>query len=178
MLLQIMDYGKLTDANGRPTDFRHVIMIMTSNVGAREMAQARIGFGETENFGADEAVFKKVFSPEFRNRLDARIAFSPLKPEAMLLIVDKMITELNLQLKERHVELKIDDAVRQYLATKGFDKSMGARPLGRLIQDEVKRPLADKLLFGELEKGGLATARLNSQGLIEFDIDLSGLPAA
>lgn len=171
MLLQIMDYGKLTDANGRPTDFRHAIIIMTSNVGAREMAQSRIGFGDNENSGVDEHIFKQVFSPEFRNRLDARIAFAPLKPEAMLQIVDKMVRELNTQLKERKVELELSDEVRQYLATKGFDKTMGARPLGRLIQDEIKRPLADKLLFGELENGGHAKAVLTSVGTIDFVIE-------
>lgn len=170
MLLQIMDYGKLTDANGRPTDFRHAVIIMTSNVGARELAHSRIGFGDSDNFGVDEGVFKQVFSPEFRNRLDARIAFAPLKPEAMLLIVDKMVRELNEQLKERKVELTLSSEVREYLATKGFDKSMGARPLGRLIQDEIKRPLADKLLFGELEKGGKAQAVLSKAQTIDFKI--------
>jgi ATP-dependent Clp protease ATP-binding subunit ClpA len=171
MLLQIMDYGKLTDANGRPTDFRHAIIIMTSNVGAREMAHSRIGFGDSENFGADESVFRQVFSPEFRNRLDARISFAPLKPEAMLRIVDKMFGELNLQLKDRKVELELTPEVREYLANKGFDRAMGARPLGRLIQDEIKRPLADKLLFGELEKGGHAKAVLSKDtGKVEFEI--------
>lgn len=170
MLLQVMDYGKLTDANGRPTDFRHAILIMTSNVGARELAQARIGFGDSANFGADEGVFKKVFSPEFRNRLDARISFSALKPQAMLKIVDKMILELNAQLKERNVELKVDRKVREYLAAKGYDPSMGARPLARIIQDEIKRPLADRILFGDLEKGGIASARLGKSGAIELKI--------
>jgi len=170
MLLQIMDYGKLTDANGRPTDFRHAIIIMTSNVGAREMAQNRIGFGDSENKGVDESIFRQVFSPEFRNRLDARIAFAPLMPEAMLLIVDKMIRELNVQLKERKVELELSEEVRQYLASKGFDKTMGARPLGRLIQDEIKRPLADKLLFGELENGGHAKAVMTGMGSVDFVI--------
>lgn len=170
MLLQIMDYGKLTDANGRPTDFRHAVIIMTSNVGAREMAHSRIGFGDSENFGVDEAVFRQVFSPEFRNRLDARIAFAPLKPEAMERIVDKMMAELNVQLRERSVTVELTSEVRAYLATKGFDKTMGARPLGRLIQDEIKRPLADKLLFGELEKGGHAKALLSKEGKVTFDI--------
>lgn len=163
MLLQILDYGKLTDSNGRATDFRHVVLIMTSNVGAREMSQARIGFGDTDNLGADETAFKKLFSPEFRNRLDARISFLPLKPEAMMHIVDKFLAELQTQLAERNVTIETTDKAKQYLAEKGYDKAMGARPLSRIIQDEIKRPLADRLLFGDLKNGGKVKIDLMSE---------------
>jgi len=146
MLLQVMDYGKLTDANGRSADFRHVVLIMTSNIGAREASMSKIGFGDVENAGADETVFKRVFSPEFRNRLDARIAFKALGPDSCLRIVDKMIAELNQQLIASKVTVTLSDAAKAFLVEKGFDKSMGARPFARVIQDDVKKPLADYLL--------------------------------
>jgi ATP-dependent Clp protease ATP-binding subunit ClpA len=164
MLLQVMDYGKLTDNNGRPTDFRHVILIMTSNVGAQEMAQARIGFGDTDNFGADEAAFKKLFSPEFRNRLDARIPFAPLKPESMARIVDKFLKELEMQLSEQQISLKVSSEARQHFATKGYDKIMGARPLARLIQDKIKRPLADLILKAKAKTSKTANVDLGVDG--------------
>jgi ATP-dependent Clp protease ATP-binding subunit ClpA len=171
MLLQIMDYGKLTDSNGRPTDFRHVILIMTSNVGAREMAQSRIGFGDSEQNWADEGAFKRLFSPEFRNRLDARIPFAPLKPDAMIRIVDKLMSEMQGQLAERSVTMEVSPVAKQYLAQKGFDKTMGARPLARVVQDKIKRPMADKLLFGELKNGGHILVDLNASGEIQFQIE-------
>ncbi len=176
MLLQIMDYGKLTDSNGRPTDFRHIILIMTSNVGAREMAQSRIGFGDSEQNWADEAAFKRVFSPEFRNRLDARIAFAALKPEAMIKIVDKLLGELQAQLAERNVTIEVLATAKQYLAQKGFDKTMGARPLARVVQDKIKRPLADQLLFGDLKNGGHVLVDLNEAGEIKFQVEAKLLP--
>jgi ATP-dependent Clp protease ATP-binding subunit ClpA len=154
MLLQVMDYAKLTDNNGRASDFRHVILIMTSNVGAREMAQRKIGFGDPENVGADETAFKRMFSPEFRNRLDARISFASLQPEAMHRIVDKFIKQMEVQLAERKITVELTDESRDWLARIGYDKTMGARPLARIIQEEVKRPLTDEILFGDLEKGG------------------------
>ncbi len=164
MLLQVMDYGKLTDNNGRPTDFRHVILIMTSNVGAQEMAQARIGFGDTDNLGADENAFKKLFSPEFRNRLDARISFAPLKPESMARVVDKFLKELEAQLAEQQITLKVSTEAREHFATKGYDKTMGARPLGRLIQDEIKRPLANLILKSRSKGTKLADVNLGTDG--------------
>ncbi len=154
ILLQVMDYGKLTDSNGRPTDFRHVVLIMTSNVGARELTIKKIGFGDSQNIGADDTVFKRTFSPEFRNRLDARLTFLPLSPYAMEKIVDKFAGELKNQLSEKKVDLKLTELAKKYLAKHGYDKTMGARPLARLIQEELKKPLADKLLFGELKGGG------------------------
>jgi len=167
MLLQVMDYGKLTDSNGRPTNFRHVILIMTSNLGARELAQRRIGFGDSENDAADEAIYKQLFSPEFRNRLDARIRFLPLSPQAMTKIVDKFILELREQLAERKVVLKCSPEARELLAIQGYDKLMGARPLARLIQDQIKKPLADLMLFGELQKGGTALIDLLEENSVK-----------
>jgi ATP-dependent Clp protease ATP-binding subunit ClpA len=157
VLLQVMDHGTLTDNNGKKSDFRHAILIMTSNVGAADLARKQVGFGERSSAGQDEVAFKATFSPEFRNRLDARISFDPLTPEVMGKVVDKFILELSDQLKERDVALQLTDAARAYLADKGYDKDMGARPLSRLIQDEVKRPLGDEVLFGELEDGGAVT---------------------
>jgi ATP-dependent Clp protease ATP-binding subunit ClpA len=154
VLLQVMDHGTLTDNNGKPADFRHVILIMTSNVGARDLAATRLGFGERGKVGEDDKAFKNLFSPEFRNRLDARIQFAALDPTVMKSIVAKFIDELEVQLAERHVTIELTDAAVDYLAKKGYDPDFGARPLDRLVQDEVKRPLGDELLFGKLEHGG------------------------
>ena len=164
ILLQIMDHGKLTDNNGRQSDFRHVILIMTSNVGARALEQNKIGFGDATNVGADETAFKRMFSPEFRNRLDARIPFGHLEPEVMGKIVDKFIKELNNQLLEREVSLELSEEARNWLGEKGYDKSMGARPLGRVIQEELKKPLTEVLLFGDLENGGHTIVDLDPEG--------------
>jgi ATP-dependent Clp protease ATP-binding subunit ClpA len=156
LLLQVMDHGSLTDNNGRKSDFRHVILIMTSNVGARELSRRMPGFGAAsgERFGDTDEAYKRMFSPEFRNRLDAKIDFAPLDPAVMGKIVDKFIAELAAQLAERKVTIALTDAARAYLGKKGYDPMNGARPLARVIQDEVKRPLTDELLFGKLEGGG------------------------
>jgi ATP-dependent Clp protease ATP-binding subunit ClpA len=154
VLLQVMDHGTLTDNNGKPADFRHVIIIMTSNVGARELATVRVGFGERGKSGEDDKAYKNLFSPEFRNRLDARVQFAPLDPTVMKSIVNKFIRELEVQLLERNVALRLTDRAVDYLAAKGYDPDFGARPLDRLVQDEVKRPLSSELLFGKLENGG------------------------
>jgi ATP-dependent Clp protease ATP-binding subunit ClpA len=154
VLLQVMDHGTLTDNNGKPADFRHVILIMTSNVGARELATVRVGFGERGKAGEDDKAYKNLFSPEFRNRLDARVQFSPLDPAVMKSIVSKFIRELEIQLLERQVTIRLTDRAVDYLAKKGYDPDFGARPLDRLVQDEVKRPLSSELLFGRLEHGG------------------------
>jgi ATP-dependent Clp protease ATP-binding subunit ClpA len=164
ILLQVMDHGKLTDNNGKPADFRHVILIMTSNVGAREMAKAKIGFSDELNLDAGDAAFKRLFTPEFRNRLDARVPFQPLAPEAMTLIVDKFVKELDAQLDEREVTLELTAAAREWLGAKGYDKAMGARPLTRVIQEEIKKALTDEILFGGLEKGGHAVIDLDPDG--------------
>jgi ATP-dependent Clp protease ATP-binding subunit ClpA len=154
VLLQVMDHGTLTDNNGKKADFRHVIVIMTSNVGAQDLARAPVGFGQRSGSGRDDIAFRNTFSPEFRNRLDGRISFDPLTPGVMGKVVDKFLLELNTQLAERNVTLELTNAARDYLSEKGYDKDNGARPLGRLIQDELKRPLTEELLFGELEHGG------------------------
>ncbi|HKI01854.1 MAG TPA: AAA family ATPase [Thermoanaerobaculia bacterium] len=164
ILLQVMDHGTLTDTNGKPTDFRHVILLMTSNVGAREMAGRTPGFSELiegaprslKDTDADRAV-ERLFSPEFRNRLDARLRFNPLSPQVMEQIVEKFIRELTAQLGEKNVKIETTEAARKLLAEKGFDPTFGARPLGRVIEDQVKRPLTEELLFGALENGGTAT---------------------
>jgi ATP-dependent Clp protease ATP-binding subunit ClpA len=164
ILLQVMDHGTLTDTNGKPTDFRHVILLMTSNVGARELAQRALGFSELtegatrvpKDTDADRAV-ERLFSPEFRNRLDARLRFNALSPQVMEQIVDKFIRELSLQLAEKKVTIDLTEPARKLLAEKGFDPTFGARPLGRVIEDKVKRPLTEELLFGALENGGTAT---------------------
>lgn len=154
VLLQVMDHGTLTDNNGKKSDFRHVVLIMTSNVGARELTQSRVGFGERGNAGDDDRAYKNMFSPEFRNRLDARIQFRSLDKGVMNHIVDKFIRELGAMLADKNVTLDVSDEARRYLADKGYDPANGARPLARVIESEVKRPLGDQLLFGELENGG------------------------
>jgi ATP-dependent Clp protease ATP-binding subunit ClpA len=168
ILLQVMDHGTLTDTNGKPTDFRHVILLMTSNVGAREMAAHSLGFADHGDHGtglptrtakdtdSDKAV-ERLFSPEFRNRLDARLRFNALSPAVMEKIVDKFVRELSLQLAEKKVTVELTEAARKLLAEKGFDPTFGARPLARVIEETVKRPLTDELLFGVLENGGTAT---------------------
>ncbi len=169
ILLQVMDHGTLTDHNGRKADFRHAVLIMTSNVGARELASRRVGFGDRSSIGEDDAAYRNAFSPEFRNRLDARISFKSLDPKVMALIVDKFMEELRGQVADRKVTVAMTDAVRDYLAREGFDPTMGARPLARVIQEQVKTPLGDEILFGRLEKGGHVRLRL-ADGAIEFDI--------
>ena len=156
LLLQVMDHGALTDNNGRKSDFRHVVLIMTSNVGARELSRHMPGFGVggTDRMGDTDEAYKRMFSPEFRNRLDAKIDFAPLDPAVMGQIVDKFVAELASQLGERNVKIELSQAARALLAKKGFDPMNGARPLSRVIQDEVKRPLTDELLFGKLMTGG------------------------
>ena len=158
ILLQVMDHGRLTDNNGVASDFRHVILIMTSNVGARDLAKRRVGFGETgaAQRGSEEKAYKDLFSPEFRNRLDARVGFGPLDPVVVLNIVDKFIGELDNQLKERKATIQLTEAARKLVAEKGYDPEMGARPLARVIQNEIKKKLTDELLFGKLEHGGEA----------------------
>jgi ATP-dependent Clp protease ATP-binding subunit ClpA len=155
ILLQVMDYGKLTDNNGKTIDFRNVILIMTTNAGASELAKASIGIARSATReGADEEAINRTFTPEFRNRLDAIIPFAPLNPETIGRVVDKFIMQLEAQLGDRGVTIELTDAARQWLGKKGYDPSMGARPLSRVIQEHVKKPLADELLFGRLTKGG------------------------
>ena len=154
ILLQIMDHGKLTDHNGKQVDFRNVVFIMTTNAGAAEMAKAAIGFEREERVGEDEEAIERMFSPEFRNRLDAVIPFSSLPPKVMSKVVDKFIMELEAQLSDRDVTIELTNHSRKWLAKKGFNRRFGARPLARLIQEHIKKPLSEELLFGELTKGG------------------------
>ena len=154
VLLQVMDYGKLTDHNGKTVDFRNVILIMTTNAGASELAKPAIGFESGERTGDDEEAIKRMFSPEFRNRLDAVIGFKSLPPEVMARVVDKFIMQLEDQLADRGVEIELSDAAKAWLAKTGHDPAFGARPLTRVIQEHVKKPLADELLFGKISRGG------------------------
>ena len=166
VLLQIMDHGKLTDNNGKSTDFRHVILLMTSNVGARDLGRRSVGFGDNRATGDAEREYKLLFSPEFRNSLDARIAFDALSPGTMGSIVDKFMKELSGQLAEKHVTIEVTEPARTYLAEKGYDPDFGARPLARIIQEEVKTPLGEELLFGALEKGGSVVV-----GIVDAEVE-------
>jgi ATP-dependent Clp protease ATP-binding subunit ClpA len=169
VLLQVMDHGTLTDNNGKKSDFRHVVLIMTSNVGAADLARRMLGFGQRDSRGREDIALKNMFSPEFRNRLDARISFDALSREVMKQVVDKFMKELGQQLSERDATVELTEAAREYLADKGYDPDNGARPLARLIQDEVKQPLSEELLFGRLEGGGAVRVDFR-QEKIWFDI--------
>jgi len=171
LLLQVMDHGKLTDNNGRTTDFRHVILIMTTNAGAFEMQQSAIGFTPQSKDGESAEAIKRIFSPEFRNRLDAVIPFAQLDRETIKIVVDKFILELETQLSEKNVELELTKTARDWLADHGHDPLMGARPMARLIQEKIKKPLADALLFGDLQNGGRVTIDIGDNG--EPDISFS-----
>ncbi len=154
ILLQVMDHGTLTDNAGRMADFRHIILIMTSNAGAFEMQQGSIGFNPQPRSGDDAEAVKRIFSPEFRNRLDSTIHFTTLDRSTILHVVDKFIMELEIQLQEKGVELEVSKSVRKWLAGRGYDPMMGARPMARLIQEKIKKPLAEEILFGKLARGG------------------------
>jgi ATP-dependent Clp protease ATP-binding subunit ClpA len=157
LLLQVMDYGRLTDNNGKTIDFRNVILIMTTNAGAADLAKSAFGFMQDRRTGDDEVEIKRLFTPEFRNRLDAIIPFKSLAPATVARVVDKFIAALEAQLAVKHVSINLTDAARNHLARIGYDPTMGARPLARLIQDTIKKPLADELLFGRLSNGGHVT---------------------
>ncbi|MGB1751060.1 MAG: ATP-dependent Clp protease ATP-binding subunit ClpA [Paracoccaceae bacterium] len=166
ILLQIMDHGTLTDHNGRSVDFRNVILIMTSNAGAADMAKAAIGFGRDRREGEDTAAIERMFTPEFRNRLDAVISFAPLPKETILQVVEKFVLQLEAQLMDRHVSIELSKAAAEWLADKGYDEKMGARPLARVIQEHIKKPLAEELLFGKLAKGGLVKVAVHKGELV------------
>ena len=163
ILLQVMDHGSLTDHNGKKIDFRNVILIMTTNAGASEMAKSAIGFGSSKRSGEDEEALNRLFTPEFRNRLDAIIPFSPLPTAVIHKVVQKFVMQLETQLSERNVTFDLHDDAVAWLAEKGYDEKMGARPLGRVIQEHIKKPLANEILFGKLKKGGVVSVSLDKK---------------
>ena len=165
LLLQVMDHGTLTDNNGRKADFRNVVLIMTTNAGAQEMGRPSIGFAEQDNSTDGMEVIRRIFTPEFRNRLDAIVQFSALKLEVVKTVVDKFLTELQAQLDEKRVTLEVDEAARAWLAREGYDEKMGARPMQRLIQEKIKRQLAEDLLFGDLASGGTVHVTIEDNDL-------------
>ncbi|MDH3231205.1 MAG: ATP-dependent Clp protease ATP-binding subunit ClpA [Alphaproteobacteria bacterium] len=166
ILLQVMDHGKLTDNNGKSVDFRNVILIMTTNAGAADLARPAMGFEREKRVGDDQDAINRMFTPEFRNRLDASIGFVALEPEIVALVVDKFVMELEGQLADRNVTIELSAAARKWLAEKGHDPAFGARPLGRVIQEHIKKPLAEELLFGKLAKGGLVRVDLKDGKLV------------
>jgi ATP-dependent Clp protease ATP-binding subunit ClpA len=172
ILLQVMDHAALTDNNGRKADFRNIVLIMTTNAGAREMGGSPLGFGYPTNAGKGKEAIEKTFSPEFRNRLDATIAFNALSPEVIERIVDKFVRELEGQLRERRISIRLSVRARRWIADRGYDPVFGARPMGRLIQTEVKRALADEILFGRLQNGGQVQID-ESEGKLTFNYEES-----
>ncbi|MCC7348696.1 MAG: AAA family ATPase, partial [Variibacter sp.] len=176
ILLQVMDHGKLTDHNGKTVDFRNVILIMTTNAGAADMAKPAIGFGASVRVGEDQEAIQRMFTPEFRNRLDAVIAFAGLSPEIVARVVDKFVMQLEAQLADRNVTIETSSAAREWLAEKGYDPLYGARPLARVIQEHIKKPLAEELLFGRLAKGGSVKVELRD-GALAFDYFEAAPPA-
>jgi ATP-dependent Clp protease ATP-binding subunit ClpA len=176
ILLQVMDHGKLTDHNGKTVDFRNVILIMTTNAGAADMAKPTIGFERAQRLGEDEEAIKRMFTPEFRNRLDAVIPFAGLSPEIVGRVVDKFVMQLEAQLADRNVTIELSSAAREWLAERGYEPLYGARPLARVIQEVVKKPLAEELLFGRLVKGGSVKVNLKDGALV-FDYVEAAPPA-
>ncbi len=171
ILLQVMDHGTLTDNNGRKVDFRNVVLILTSNVGSREQERRSVGIGELQSpLHAAKKAVEQTFTPEFRNRLDAIVYFNALDPKTVIQVVSKQLTELETQLLAKGVDLEVSDEARDWLATKGYDRLLGARPLARLIQDQIKKPLAEEILFGRLENGGKVRIK-KKPGLEELDFE-------
>ncbi|MFD0857383.1 ATP-dependent Clp protease ATP-binding subunit ClpA [Roseovarius aquimarinus] len=171
ILLQVMDHGTLTDHNGRKVDFRNVVLIMTSNAGASELAKTAIGFGRESRAGEDTAAIERTFTPEFRNRLDAVISFGALPKEVIMQVVEKFVLQLEAQLMDRNVTIELTEPAAAWLADKGYDDKMGARPLGRVIQEYIKKPLAEELLFGKLAKGGVVRVAVKDG---QIDLQISG----
>ncbi|MDD3372036.1 MAG: AAA family ATPase, partial [Alphaproteobacteria bacterium] len=163
ILLQVMDHGSLTDHNGKVVNFRNVILIMTTNAGSADLAKPALGFGRSQREGEDTDAINKMFTPEFRNRLDATIPFNPLSPETVERVVEKFVIQLESQLGERSVSIALQPEARAWLAKKGYDPQYGARPLSRIIQEHIKKPLAEELLFGSLQKGGEVTVVLDKE---------------
>ena len=175
ILLQVMDHGKLTDHNGKIVDFRNVILIMTTNAGASDLAKEAIGFGREQREGEDQDAIKRLFTPEFRNRLDAVITFAGLTPEIVGRVVEKFVMQLEAQLADRNVTIELSSSAKEWLAERGYDRLYGARPLGRVIQEYIKKPLAEELLFGRLVKGGSIKVALKDDAL---DFEYTEAPAS
>jgi len=178
ILLQVMDHGSLTDHNGKKIDFRNVILIMTTNAGASEMAKSAIGFGSSKRTGEDEEALNRLFTPEFRNRLDATIQFAPLPTEVIHQVVQKFVMQLEAQLSERNVTFDLSEPAIAWLATRGYDEKMGARPLSRVIQEHIKKPLANEILFGKLKKGGVVKVGVKKDENGADVLDLEALSEA
>jgi ATP-dependent Clp protease ATP-binding subunit ClpA len=174
LLLQIMDHGTLTDSNGRETDFRHIILVMTTNAGAEQMARSTMGFVEQDNVLDGTAAINRLFPPEFRNRLDATVTFRPLSADIISHVVDKFVVELQALLEPKHVFLELDEDAREWLAEKGYDPVMGARPMSRLIQDVLKKPLANEILFGQLVHGGQVKITVDDDNHLAFEYQVDG----
>jgi ATP-dependent Clp protease ATP-binding subunit ClpA len=164
ILLQVMDHGKLTDHNGKSVDFRNVILIMTTNAGASDMAKAAIGFNRSKREGDDTEAINRLFTPEFRNRLDAVVAFNGLPQEVITKVVEKFVFQLEAQLADRGVTIELGESATKWLVDKGYDEKFGARPLARVIQEYIKKPLAEELLFGKLEHGGIVKITTAGEG--------------
>jgi ATP-dependent Clp protease ATP-binding subunit ClpA len=173
LLLQVMDHGTLTDNNGRKADFRNIILIMTTNAGAEEMSRSSIGFTTQDHTTDGMAAITKLFTPEFRNRLDAIIQFKSLDSSVIHTVVDKFLSQLQQQLDDKRVLLEVDDEARDWLAKRGYDEKMGARPMARLIQEKIKKPLAEEVLFGNLSSGGVVHVSVSEDGelLIETEVE-------
>ena len=170
ILLQVMDHGTLTDNNGRKSDFRNVVIIMTTNAGAEALNKTQIGFTQVSSAGDELVDIKKMFTPEFRNRLDAIVSFASLSKDVILRVVDKFLIQLDEQLHDKKVDALFTDALKEYLAENGFDPLMGARPMARLIQDTIRSALADELLFGKLANGGKVTVDVkDGKVVLEFE---------
>jgi ATP-dependent Clp protease ATP-binding subunit ClpA len=169
VLLQVMDHGTLTDTNGRKADFRNVILIMTTNAGAENLSKSAIGFAQASKAGDELTDIKRLFTPEFRNRLDAIIQFAPLGHEVVMRVVDKFLMQLEDQLHEKKVEISFTEALKEYLGREGFDPLMGARPMARLIQDTIRKALADELLFGRLSNGGRVRVDVDTGGEVKLE---------
>jgi len=170
ILLQVMDHGQLTDSNGKKIDFRNVVLIMTTNAGASDAQRNSIGFGRGKAEDEVDEALKRTFTPEFRNRLDAVVQFHSLTPEIIRQVVQKFVMQLEAQLADRHVTIETDDEAADWLAKNGFDELYGARPLARVIQESIKKPLADEILFGRLAKGGHVRVVLQD-GKLGFEIE-------
>jgi ATP-dependent Clp protease ATP-binding subunit ClpA len=175
LLLQVMDHGTLTDNNGRKADFRHVVIVMTTNAGAQDMARSSIGFTHMDHSSDGMEAIRRLFTPEFRNRLDAVIQFAALSPQVIERVVDKLLVEVEAQLEQKGVSISLDDAARRWIAERGYDIKMGARPMARTIQEFIKRPLAEELLFGKLTQGGQVRISVAADG---SKLELDCQPAA